>query len=133
MWETGTSFAFGAPVNSTNEQNTYSTPFVFRSDLSFSVMCLPLSMRHCRCRLLPNQPAGLKPRRRKWLNQAGRFAGGDQFGHTIPGDGARYEPVGSPSYVHEKVAHFGGRSHNRCEIRSHVANARPLPQNAYPM
>src|SRR5271156_7002317 len=38
MCETGTSLAFGAPVNSTNEQNTYSTPFSVRCDLRVSLI-----------------------------------------------------------------------------------------------
>src|SRR5271170_7722101 len=143
MWDTGTSFALGAPVNSTKEQKTNPIPFsascaltlLITADFS-AIKCsslLPVSVRHSGGCLFADQTPGGETSGGKRFDQLRRFAGGDQFRHALSRDRCRLEPVSSPTDVHIKVAHFRRWAHDRREIRRHVTDAGPLSQNAYSM
>src|SRR5215469_2482984 len=132
MCETGTSFALGAPVNSTNEQKTYSTPFFDNSDLSSSVM-FSASVRDCSSRFFSYKISASKSRWGKRFNQLRWFARGNQFRHAFSGNGSGFETVSTPSHIHVEIADFGRHSDDWGEIRCHIADSRPLPQDTNPV
>src|ERR1700682_5350577 len=121
--EIGTSFALGAPVNSTKEIKRYSTPFLINSDFNLSVSVMVFSrsrflflVRHRRCGLLSNQLSGGKPSRRERLDQARRLPGGNQCCHTLAGNRSCLESVSPPSHIYIKVTDLLRSAHNRGEV-----------------